>query len=93
MLEFLSARVVRENDERTEGLMWKLRKIQNKAEVGEGREDHKLGGRVIASVGLRAGKILLSEHFLSTWTEGSESGQFQAEKDWCNMQWGFGRSS
>ena len=29
---------------------------------GGGEEDHKLGGRASASVGLRAGKILLSSH-------------------------------
>ena len=32
------------SDDEMEGLECKLRKIWNKAEVGEGRDDHKLGG-------------------------------------------------
>lgn len=46
----------------TEGLCLVVKEDLEQSRMGEGREQHKLGGRATAEDGLRAGKILLSEH-------------------------------
>ena len=61
---------MRKNDEGTEGLVDKFKEDLEQSRMGEGREQHKLGGEADFCGGTKSGE---NPAFLSTWREGSES--------------------